>query len=84
MRDEFLIYQVEQVDRAKVNTSSDSEGRFYKYWCSHSQLGQCLFKAAAPDGCTVEERRFDWYEKVAAELGILVSRIAVFVPIQTI
>jgi hypothetical protein len=73
MRDEFLIYQVEQVDRAKVNTRSDSEGRFYKYWCSHPQLGQCLFKAAAPDGFTVEERRFDWYEKVAAELGKLLG-----------
>jgi hypothetical protein len=73
MRDEFLIYQVEQIDRAKVNTRSDSEGRFYKYWCSHPQLGRSLFKAAAPDGFTVEERRLDWHEKVAAELGKLLG-----------
>jgi hypothetical protein len=73
MSDEFPIYQVEQVNRAKVNTRSDSEGRFYKYWCSHPQLGRCLFKAAAPDGFTVEERRLDWHEKVAAELGKLLG-----------
>jgi hypothetical protein len=73
MSNEFPIYQVEQVDRAKVNTRSDSEGRFYKYWCSHPQLGRCLFKAAAPDGFTLEERRLDWSEKVAAELGKLMG-----------
>jgi hypothetical protein len=73
MSDEFQIYQVEQANRAKVNTRSDSEGRFYKYWCSHPQLGRCLFKAAAPDGFTVEERRLDWHEKVAAELGKLLG-----------
>jgi hypothetical protein len=73
MSNEFPIYQVEQVNRAKVNTRSDSEGRFYKYWCSHPQLGRCLFKAAAPDGFTVEERRLDWHEKVAAELGDLLG-----------
>jgi hypothetical protein len=73
MNSEFPIYQVEQVNRAKVNTRSDSEGRFYKYWCSHPQLGRCLFKAAAPDGFTVEERRLDWHEKVAAELGKLLG-----------
>jgi hypothetical protein len=73
MSDEFQIYQVEQANRAKVNTRSDSEGRFYKYWCSHPQLGRCLFKAAAPDGFTVEERRLDWHEKVAAELGNLLG-----------
>jgi hypothetical protein len=73
MSDEFPIYQVEQVNRAKVNTRSDSEGRFYKYWCSYPQLGRCLFKAAAPDGFTVEERRLDWHEKVAAELGKLLG-----------
>jgi hypothetical protein len=73
MNGEFPIYQVEQADRAKVNTRSDSEGRFYKYWCSHPLLGRCLFKAAAPDGFTVEERRLDWSEKVAAELGKLLG-----------
>jgi hypothetical protein len=73
MSNEFPIYQVEQVNRAKVNTRSDSEGRFYKYWCSHPQLGRCLFKAAAPDGFTVEERRLDWHEKMAAELGKLLG-----------
>jgi hypothetical protein len=73
MSDKFPIYQVAQVDRARVNTRSDSEGRFYKYWCSHPQLGRCLFKAAAPDGFTVEERRLDWHEKVAAELGKLLG-----------
>jgi hypothetical protein len=70
---EYPIYQVEQVEANLSNSGIDSEGRFYKYWCSHPQLGRCLFKAAAPDGFTVEERRLDWHEKVAAELGNLLG-----------
>jgi hypothetical protein len=70
---EYPIYQVEQVEANLSNSGIDSEGRFYKYWCSHPQLGRCLFKAAAPDGFTVEERRLDWHEKVAAELGKLLG-----------
>jgi hypothetical protein len=70
---EYPIYQVEQVEANLSNSGIDSEGRFYKYWCSHPQLGRCLFKAAAPDGFTVEERRLDGHEKVAAELGNLLG-----------
>lgn len=70
---EYPIYQVEQVEANLSNSGIDSEGRFYKYWCSHPQLGRCLFKAAAPDGFTVAERRLDWHEKVAAELGKLLG-----------
>jgi hypothetical protein len=70
---EYPIYQVEQVEANLSNSGIDSEGRFYKYWCSHPQLGRCLFKAAAPDGFTVKERRLDWHEKVAAELGKLLG-----------
>ena len=69
----FPIYRVEPKDRYCTNTSVDAEGRFYKYWCNHPELGHCLFKAASPDGFTPRERRWDWSEKVAAELGKLLS-----------
>jgi hypothetical protein len=48
----FPIYLVEPKDRYGTNTSVDAEGRFYKYWCNHPELGHCLFKAASPDGFT--------------------------------
>jgi hypothetical protein len=69
----FPIYRVEPKDRDGTDTGVDAEGRFYKYWCNHPELGHCLFKAAAPDGCTPEQRRWDWSEKVAAELGKLLG-----------
>jgi hypothetical protein len=69
----FPIYRVEPQDRHGTNTGSDVEGRFYKYWCRHPELGHCLFKAAAPDGFIPTERRWDWSEKVAAELGKLLG-----------
>jgi hypothetical protein len=69
----FPIYRVEPKDRDGTDTGVDAEGRFYKYWCNHPELGRCLFKAAAPDGCTPEQRRWDWSEKVAAELGKLLG-----------
>jgi hypothetical protein len=69
----FPIYRVEPKYRYGTNTGSDTEGRFYKYWCNHPELGRCLFKAAAPDGFTPEQRRWDWSEKVAAELGKLLG-----------
>ena len=48
----FPIYRVEPKDRYGTNTGIDAEGRFYKYWCNHPELGHCLFKAASPDGFT--------------------------------
>jgi hypothetical protein len=69
----FPIYRVEPKDRYGTNTGVDAEGRFYKYWCNHPELGHCLFKAASPDGFTPRERRWDWSEKVAAELGKLLG-----------
>jgi hypothetical protein len=69
----FPIYRVEPKDRYGTNTGVDGEGRFYKYWCNHPELGHCLFKAASPDGFTPRERRWDWSEKVAAELGKLLG-----------
>jgi hypothetical protein len=76
----FPIYRIEPDARSSANTRNDSEGRFYKYWCvgvasmeNRSQLGRCLFKAAAPDGFTPAQRRLDWSEKVAAELGKLIG-----------
>jgi hypothetical protein len=73
MSQKFPIYRVEPAYRSIAITQSDSEGRFYKYWCNHPQLGSCLFKAAAPDGFTPEQRRLDWSEKTAAELGKLLG-----------
>jgi hypothetical protein len=73
MSQKFPIYRVEPAYRSIAITQSDSEGRFYKYWCNHPQLGSCLFKAAAPDGFTPEQRRLDWSEKTAAELGKLLE-----------
>ena len=73
MTSSFPIYRVEPKDRYGTNTSVDDEGRFYKYWCNHPELGHCLFKAASPDGFTPEQRRWDWSEKVAAELGKLLG-----------
>jgi hypothetical protein len=69
----FPIYRVEPKDRYGTDTGVDTEGRFYKYWCNHPELGHCLFKAASPDGFTPRERRWDWSEKVAAELGKLLG-----------
>lgn len=69
----FPIYRVEPKDRYGTDTGVDAEGRFYKYWCNHPELGHCLFKAASPDGFTPRERRWDWSEKVAAELGKLLG-----------
>jgi hypothetical protein len=69
----FPIYRVEPKDRYSTNIGNDDEGRFYKYWCNHPELGHCLFKAASPDGFTLKERRWDWSEKVAAELGKLLG-----------
>jgi hypothetical protein len=69
----FPIYRVEPKDRYGTNTGIDAEGRFYKYWCNHPELGHCLFKAASPDGFNPRERRWDWSEKVAAELGKLLG-----------
>jgi hypothetical protein len=71
--DQYPIYQIEEIETNFSNSGIDSEGRFYKYWCRHPKLGRCLFKAAVPDGFTVEERRLDWSEKVAAELGKLLG-----------
>jgi hypothetical protein len=71
MISQFPIYLIEPENRSSANTRNDSEGRFYKYWCNHPQLGRCLFKACSPDGFTPAERRLDWSEKVAAELGQL-------------
>jgi hypothetical protein len=73
MSDQFSIYQVEPEYRFAAKTKQDSEGRFYKYWCQHPQLGLCLFKAATPDGYTSAERSLDWTEKVASELGKLLG-----------
>jgi hypothetical protein len=69
----FPIYRVGPKDRDGTDTGVDAEGRFYKYWCNHPELGHCLFKAASPDGFTPRERRWDWSEKVAAELGKLLG-----------
>ena len=69
----FPIYRVEPKDRYGTDTGVDAEGRFYKYWCNHPELGRCLFKAASPDGFTPRERSWDWSEKVAAELGKLLG-----------
>ena len=69
----FPIYRIEPKDRYSTDTGVDAEGRFYKYWCNHPELGHCLFKAASPDGFTPRERRWDWSEKVAAELGKLLG-----------
>lgn len=73
MLNKYLIYQVEQVEADISDSINDSEGRFYKYWCQHPQLGLCLFKAAVPDGYTAVERSLDWSEKVASELGKLLG-----------
>jgi hypothetical protein len=73
MSNQFSIYQVEPGYRSGAKTKQDSEGRFYKYWCQHPQLGLCLFKAAVPDGYTAAERSLDWSEKVASELGKLLG-----------
>jgi hypothetical protein len=69
----YPIYQAEQVDADSSDSINESEGRFYKYWCQHPQLGLCLFKAAVPDGYTAAERSLDWSEKVASELGKLLG-----------
>jgi hypothetical protein len=69
----YPIYQVTQQAADSSNSINDSEGRFYKYWCQHPQLGRCLFKAAVPDGFTATERSLDWSEKVASELGKLLG-----------
>jgi hypothetical protein len=49
MTSQFPIYRIEPENRSGANTRNDSEGRFYKYWCHHPQLGRCLFKACSPD-----------------------------------
>jgi hypothetical protein len=77
----FPIYRADPGTRLSNNTKNDSEGRFYKYWCVDAApaieniplLGRCLFKAATPDDFTPAQRRLDWSEKVAAELGKLIG-----------
>jgi hypothetical protein len=77
----FPIYQIEPEDRLGTNTRNDSDGRFQKYWCARvvhickdfPQLEHPLFKAGFGDGSTSSERRLDWSEKVASELGKLLG-----------
>jgi hypothetical protein len=69
----FPIYRVERDPRKLDTNERDSEGRFFKFWCEHPELGQVLFKEATSEQFSTSQRRFDWSEKVAAELGKLLG-----------
>lgn len=73
MVNKFPIYRVDPSLWSFDNADSDSEGRFFKFWCEHPKLGRVLFKEAASDKLLIHQRRFDWSEKVAAELGKLLG-----------
>jgi hypothetical protein len=70
---EFPVYRVDPSPWSFDDADSDSEGRFFKFWCEHPELGRVLFKEAASDKLLIHQRRFDWSEKVAAELGKLLG-----------
>jgi hypothetical protein len=69
----FPVYRVERSTRDFDTNERDAEGRFFKFWCHHAELGRVLFKEAASDKLLIHQRRFDWSEKVAAELGKLLG-----------
>jgi hypothetical protein len=69
----FPVYRVDPSPWSFDGVNSDSEGRFFKFWCKYPELGRVLFKEAASDKLLIHQRRFDWSEKVAAELGKLLG-----------
>jgi hypothetical protein len=73
MANEFPVYRVDPSPWSFDGANSDSEGRFFKFWCEHAELGRVLFKEAASDKLLIHQRRFDWSEKIAAELGKLLG-----------
>jgi hypothetical protein len=71
MEYKFPTYEVEIGENLEL--SSESDGRLSKSWVNHPSLGRCLFKVASPEGFKLEERRLDWREKVAYELGVILG-----------
>jgi hypothetical protein len=69
-KSKFSIYQIGDLGDLKIE---EDNGRFDKYWINHPELGRCLFKAASSIDSTPERQQMDWREKVAFELGKLIS-----------
>jgi hypothetical protein len=67
----FEVYEIES-DRSLISGLED-EGRFFKYWIDRADLGRCLFKAATSFEEEISDRRMDWREKVAEQLGKLIG-----------
>jgi hypothetical protein len=70
MSEEYLIYQLSQED---LSEKIEQDGVLRKNWYNHPELGECLFKEAAPTQAIISEARTDWTEKVVAELADLLN-----------
>jgi hypothetical protein len=66
-------YRIYEIEIEYEITQRESDGRFMKYWIDRADLGRCLFKAATPFEEEIDDRRMDWREKVAEQLGKLIG-----------